>query len=88
MSNFLSQPLLKKIQNAPFIFFFRYLMYINVRRFFNHPEFLGLARGGEKLAGLIQSGMPVFRAGDEKFRDFDRPNAINRPQFRFPDSRS
>jgi hypothetical protein len=51
-------------------------MYINVRRFFNHPEFLGLARGGEKLAGFVQFGMPVFRAGDEKFRGFDLPDAI------------
>ena len=54
-------------------------MHINVRRCFDHPKFFRLARGGENLPGFVQFGMLVFRAGDKKFRSFDRADAINRP---------
>src|SRR5262245_53027419 len=88
MSSFLSQPLLEKIQNAPFVLLLRYLMYITMRRVFNHPKFLRFARRGEKFAGFRQFCMLVFPAGDEKLWGFDLSDPIDGTQGGFINPRA
>lgn len=55
-------------------------MYINVLSLFNHPKLLRFAGGGEKLLRFGQLRVTVFGARNEKFRNCDRSDSINRPQ--------